>query len=70
MEQRLASPPFTRVHRSLIVNMDRVVELEPLFKGEYVLRMSDGRRLTTGRSYRAQVRRAFGLDQAERPGVG
>ena len=61
MELRLPAPPFVRVHRSTIVNAAHVVELEPLFKGEYVLRMRNGSRLTTGRSFRAQVRRAFGL---------
>ena len=61
MEQRLAGPAFLRVHRSTIVNTAHVIELEPLFKGEYVLRMRSGARLTTGRSYREQVRRAFGL---------
>ena len=64
MEQRLPAPPFVRVHRSTIVNAAHVVELEPLFKGEYVLRMRSGSRLTTGRSFRQQVRRAFGLTTA------
>ena len=61
LAQRLPAPPFVRVHRSTIVNVAHVVELEPLFKGEYVLRMRNGNRLTTGRSFREQVRRAFGL---------
>ena len=66
MERKLASPPFVRVHRSTIVNVGHVTELEPLFKGEYVLRMRNGERLTTGRSFREPVRRAFGLSVGDR----
>ena len=39
-------------------HVGHVTELEPLFKGEYVLRMRSGERITTGRSFREPVRRA------------
>lgn len=52
---------FVRVHRSVIVNLRRIVEVEPLFAGEYVLFLAGGRRLTTGRTYRARVQQALGL---------
>jgi hypothetical protein len=40
--------------------MERVLELEPLFHGEYVVRLGDGTRLTTGRTYR-RIQEAFAL---------
>jgi len=42
LEQRLASHNFVRVHRSAIVNVDRIKELEPWFHGEYVVILKDG----------------------------
>ena len=56
---------FARVHRSLIVQVNRVVEVESLFSGEYVLYLHSGTHITTGRTYRASVQQAFGL-RAER----
>lgn len=61
LDARLDSTRFVRVHRSLIVNIDRVLELEPLYRGEYVIWLRDGTRLLTGRTYRARVQQAFGL---------
>jgi two-component system LytT family response regulator len=59
--ERLDPRRFVRVHRSLVVNVRRVAEVEPLFAGEYVLFLQGGRRLTTGRTYRAAVQQALGL---------
>lgn len=61
MESRLAGTPLARVHRSLIVNRDRVRALEPLYRGEYVLFLADGTRLVTGRTYRRRVQEIFAL---------
>lgn len=52
---------FLRVHRSLVVNVSRVVEVESLFSGEYVLFLATGRKLTTGRTYRAALQEALQL---------
>ena len=51
MEARLDSATFVRIHRSAIVNIDRVKELEPWFHGEYIVIMRDGTRLTASRVY-------------------
>jgi two-component system, LytTR family, response regulator len=56
VEARLNPERFVRVHRSAIVNVDRIAEMEPHFHGEYVLRLRDGTRLTTSRSYGDRVR--------------
>ena len=47
---------FVRVHRSLIINLDRVETVEPSFHGEYVVTMKDGAQLTTSRSYSERLR--------------
>lgn len=56
LEQRLPSDRFLRIHRSTIVNVDRIREMQPWFQGDYVLIMHDGTRLTTGRSYRERLK--------------
>jgi two-component system, LytTR family, response regulator len=60
LEARLDSR-FARLHRSLIVNTTRVRELEPLYRGEYVIWMQDGVRLVSGRTYRSRVQEVFGV---------
>ena len=61
LEGKLDPSRFLRVHRSLIVQTARIAEVEPLFAGEYVLFLRDGRRLTSGRTYRAAVQEALRL---------
>lgn len=55
LESRLDPARFVRIHRSSIVNLDRVKELEPLFSGEYSLSLKDGSKLTVSRSYRENL---------------
>lgn len=54
-ESRLPPRDFLRVHRSTIVNIGRIREIQPWFQGDYVMVLSDGTRVTTGRSYRGRV---------------
>jgi len=51
MEAKLDPKVFVRIHRSAIVNIDRIKELEPWFHGEYVVIMRDGTRLTASRVF-------------------
>jgi two-component system LytT family response regulator len=51
MEARLDPKRFVRIHRSAIVNIDRIKELEPWFHGEYIVIMRDGTRLTASRVF-------------------
>jgi two-component system, LytTR family, response regulator len=55
-EQRVSGRRFLRIHRSRLVNLDRVKEVQPWFKGDFVLILHDGTRLVSGRTYRDRVR--------------
>ena len=57
MELRLALSGFVRIHRSILVNTDRVAELRPCDKGEYLVLLKDGTELKLSRSYHASVER-------------
>ena len=59
--QRLDPAEFLRIHRSHAVNIRLVRELRALLHGEYVVALSDGTELTSGRSYRGRIQQAFGL---------
>ncbi|MCP2341377.1 LytR/AlgR family response regulator transcription factor [Actinomadura rupiterrae] len=61
LQERLGSDAFLRVHRSVIVRVDRIRELEILGHGEMQLILSSGETLISGRAYRDQVRAALGL---------
>ena len=56
-------PPtgFARIHRSSIVNLARVQELQPYFHGEYVVVLRDGTKLRLSRGYRESAGRLLGL---------
>jgi len=56
LELRLDSRRFVRIHRSAIVNIDRVAQIEPYVHGEYVVTMRDGTRLTSSRAHSAGLR--------------
>ncbi|HVZ78364.1 MAG TPA: LytTR family DNA-binding domain-containing protein, partial [Gemmatimonadaceae bacterium] len=49
MEARLDPSIFVRIHRSAIVNVDRIRELQPWLHGEYVVILEDGTRLSASR---------------------
>ena len=57
LEQRLASHGFVRVHRSAIVNVDRIRELEPWFHGEFVVILKDGTKLTSSAAHSQALHR-------------
>jgi two-component system, LytTR family, response regulator len=57
LENRLDPNKFLRIHRSAIVNVERIKELHPMFHGEYQVILKDGTRLTSGRGYRRNLQR-------------
>jgi two-component system LytT family response regulator len=54
-EQRLNPERFIRIHRSCIVNVECIKELQPGFGGEYLVVMNDGQQLTASRGYRERL---------------
>lgn len=57
LENRLDPNKFLRIHRSTIVNVERIKELHPMFHGEYQVILKDGTQLTSGRGYRGNLQR-------------
>jgi two-component system LytT family response regulator len=55
LEGRLDPSKFLRIHRSTLVNLDRIQELQPLFHGDYVVKLLDGTELSLSRSYRERL---------------
>ena len=59
LEDRLGAAGFVRVHRSVIVNADRIFRLEPWAHGEYVIVLRNGTKVISGRGYGERVRSLF-----------
>jgi two-component system LytT family response regulator len=55
MEAKLDPAKFLRIHRSTIVNIERIRELQQLFNGEYIVLLNDGTELKLSRSRREQL---------------
>jgi two-component system LytT family response regulator len=55
LERELDPRRFVRIHRSTIVNVDRVAQLRPLFKGDAVVELEGGRELRVSRQHRARL---------------
>ena len=55
LEQRLDPEKFLRIHRSTIVNIERIRELQQQFHGDYLVVLKNGQRLTLSRSYRDRI---------------
>lgn len=55
LEEQLPRATFARIHRSAIVNVERVRECAPLGGGEYRVTLVNGVRLVLSRTYRAAV---------------
>lgn len=57
LEKQLDPERFVRVHRSAIVNVDRVQEIHPLFRGDSVLVLQDGTQIRLSRGRREEFER-------------
>jgi two-component system, LytTR family, response regulator len=60
VEDKLDPDLFYRIHRSHIVNIERVRELQPSFNGEYMVCLKSGARLTLSRGYREKLQDRIG----------
>lgn len=60
LEESLDPDGFLRIHRSIIVNIGRIKELEPALHGEYVVTLENGVRLRSGRTYHEKLKALAG----------
>jgi two-component system LytT family response regulator len=60
LESELDPQQFVRIHRSTIVNVDRIQEMQSSFNGEYVVLLRTGTRLTLSRGYREILQARLG----------
>ena len=60
LERRLDPSRLVRIHRSTIVNVDRIRELQPYYRAEYVVILHDGTRLKLSRGSRARLEAVLG----------
>ncbi|MBV8551864.1 MAG: response regulator transcription factor [Acidobacteriaceae bacterium] len=56
LEKSLDPEMFLRIHRSVIVNVRRIKELQPALHGEYVITLENGIRLQSGRMYNEKLK--------------
>jgi len=60
LESRLGPRQFMRVHRSTLVNVDRIKTLKPSLYGDYSILLRDGTKLTLSRGFRENVLKRLG----------
>jgi two-component system, LytTR family, response regulator len=56
IEGKLDPARFLRIHRSTIVNIERIKELHPWFNGDYSVTLKDGSKLTMSNSYKQKLK--------------
>lgn len=61
IEARLDPAQFVRIHRSRMIRIGAVRDVELLPSGQYLLRLHNGQKLSGGRSYRDRLRKALGM---------
>lgn len=61
LERQLNPAKFLRIHRSTIVNIERIELLEQMFHGEYRVILKDGSQLTLSRRYREKAKQLLGM---------
>jgi two-component system LytT family response regulator len=69
IEPQLDPRAFIRIHRRYIVNVDRIVEVQPWFAGDAVLILRNGAKLRVSRTYRERLHSRLGArtEAAEPP---
>jgi two-component system LytT family response regulator len=59
IEAKLDPDKFLRIHRSTVVNIDRIKELHPMFSGDYAVILRNGIELALSRNYRERFTELF-----------
>ena len=67
IEPQLDPRAFIRIHRRYIVNVDRIVEVQPWFAGDAIVVLRNGAKLRLSRTYRERLHARLGArnDAAE-----
>ncbi len=60
MQKRLDPRKFVRIHRSAIVNVDRIREVQPLEHRDYIVILEGGERLRVSRTRRRALEAILG----------
>jgi two-component system LytT family response regulator len=60
VEGRLGPQRFVRIHRSTIVNSERIRQVTPRFSNDYTVLLADGSTLTISRRYRSSLQHVIG----------
>lgn len=60
IEAQLDPREFIRIHRRFIVNVDRIVEIQPWFAGDAILVLKNGVKLRLSRTYRQRLNARLG----------
>jgi two-component system, LytTR family, response regulator len=60
LEAQVDPARFLRIHRSALVNIERIREMQPMFHGQYTVILHDGTRLTLSRRYRSKLQKSLG----------
>ena len=59
LAEQLDKSGFIRIHRSYIVNVSRIRELQPCNSGEFIVSLRDGKELPCSRSYRSALKALY-----------
>lgn len=59
IENKLDPEQFMRIHRSTVVNIDKIKELHPMFSGDYAVILRNGAELSLSRNYRDRFLELF-----------
>jgi two-component system LytT family response regulator len=62
LEGKLDPDRFIRIHRSTMVNIERIKELQQVFHGDYVVILQNGQRLALSRTYRDKLQEILGRE--------
>ncbi len=60
LEAKLSAKNFRRIHRSTIVNIERIKEIQPWFRGDAIVVLDNGQKLTASRNFRDRLKEWLG----------